>query len=193
LGLKTGDAVIGYLGSFFYFSGLPQVLESLSSPDFQDANIKFLLVGGGEQENELRQLVLRKGLSDKVIFTGYIDFSQIPTYLSLFDVGINPMVPLDVSNFALPNKVIQYLAMGVPVVSTRLDGLHSSLEACKFVNWVESPGQILAASIEVANSNVHQDQVRMALTKCVAKFEKTESSDCLENFLATFCQQLKPR
>jgi glycosyltransferase involved in cell wall biosynthesis len=188
LGLKRGDKVIGYLGSFFYFSGLPQVLESLSMPEFQNSKVKLLLVGGGEQEQELRQLVLSKGLSEKVIFTGFVDFSQIPIYLSLFDVGINPMLPLDVSNFALPNKVIQYLAMGLPVVSTRLDGLHSSLEACNFVNWVESPAQILAASVDVANLNEHHDQVRMAITKCVAQFEKTESSERLEDFLSSLCQ-----
>jgi glycosyltransferase involved in cell wall biosynthesis len=183
LGLTRSDTVIGYLGSFFYFSGLPDVVECLSRLDDQKRKVKLLLVGGGEQDRELRELVANKGLSERVIFTGFIDFSEIPTYLSLFDVGINPMHPLDVSNYALPNKVIQYLAMGVPVASTKLNGLYSSLEACNFVNWVESPEQILGAALDSVSPGRQGNKERLGMVECVAKFEKTESSAKLEDFL----------
>ena len=185
LGIERSDTVIGYLGSFFFFSGLPDVVECFSILDDQERNVKLLLVGGGEQDKQLRELVANKGLSERVIFTGFIDFSEIPTYLSLFDVGINPMHPLDVSNYALPNKVIQYLAFGVPVASTKLDGLYSSLSGCEFVNWVASSNQILDSAISVAGLGRKSPPEQNETRACVAKFESTQSADAFENFLVS--------
>jgi glycosyltransferase involved in cell wall biosynthesis len=120
LGIRPGEFVVGYLGSFFYFSGLPEVLKSIAQTADNKKSVKLLLVGGGEQDAELRAVVNSHGLDGKVVFTGFVRFDEIPKYLSLFDLGINPMHPSDVSDFSLPNKVIQYLAAGMPVVSTAL-------------------------------------------------------------------------
>lgn len=125
LGLGKSDKVLLYLGSFFYFSGLIEFLDHFSKTLRENKNFKFVLVGGGEQEQELRSMVESEGLSDQVIFTGFVPFDEIWAIIGSVDLALNPMKPQAVSHFALPNKVIQYLAMGTRVVSTRLKGLEA--------------------------------------------------------------------
>lgn len=186
LGIRPEDHVVGYLGSFFYFSGLPEVIKSLAKSTNKDSHTKILLVGGGEQEIELRDLAKSLNLENEVIFTGFIDFSEIPKYLSLFSVGINPMHRLEVSNYALPNKVIQYLAMGLPVVSTDLQGLKSSLENCRQVSWAARPEDVF--DLATRDSQLHRQASKTFLASigCLNKFEKNYSAESLELFLGNF-------
>ncbi len=131
--------VVVYMGSFFYFSGLPEVLRDFALN--QPGDTHLVLVGGGEQDEELRKLVTALNLESKVLFTGFVPYSELPMYLGVADVAINPMTPLAVSNFALPNKVLQYLASGLPVVTFELAGLKEALPAnCDLVVASEEDG-----------------------------------------------------
>lgn len=121
LGVGIESKVILYMGSFFYFSGLPEAIKRFAELNKGEADL--ILVGGGEQDHELRALVDTLGVRDRVQFTGFVNFDNLPKYLSAADVAINPMHRSLVSNAAFPNKVIQYMATALPVVSTRLDGL----------------------------------------------------------------------
>jgi len=121
LGIPVDAKVILYMGSFFYFSGLPEVIRSFAKEAAHDDYL--VLIGAGEQAQELEGIVNDLGIQDKVLFTGLVSFLDLPRYLSIADVAINPLRPSLVSNTALPNKVLQYMASGLPVVSTRLRGL----------------------------------------------------------------------
>lgn len=122
LGISQNERVILYMGSFFYFSGLDHVLQCLSNIE---AKPRLVLIGGGEQDAYLRSRSTDLGLNEQVTFTGFVDFARLSDFLSIADVAINPMVPSLVSDVALPNKVLQYMAAGLPVVTTRLAGLHA--------------------------------------------------------------------
>jgi glycosyltransferase involved in cell wall biosynthesis len=121
LGIPTEAKVILYMGSFFYFSGLPEVIRSFAKEAAHDDYL--VLIGAGEQARELEGIAKDLGIQDKVLFTGLVSFADLPRYLAIADVAINPLKPSLVSNTALPNKVLQYMASGLPVVSTRLRGL----------------------------------------------------------------------
>lgn len=120
LGIDPSAHVIVYMGSFFYFSGLSDVLASMN--EVGDSAV-LLLVGGGEGEESLRQQVIKLGLEQRVVFTGFVPFVELPKFLKIADVAINPMKKSLVSNKAFPNKVIQYMAAGLPVVSVDLEGM----------------------------------------------------------------------
>lgn len=150
LGIQVLDVVILYMGSFFYFSGLPEVIGSMVG---REPNIKLVLVGGGEQDAELRELVSRLGLQETVKFAGFINFEELPGFLKLADVAINAMHPSLVSNTAFPNKVIQYLAAGTPVVSTRLKGLEMTFTQSPALVFVESPYEVVSTAVNLAKSN----------------------------------------
>ena len=142
LGIAKDAKVSLYMGSFFYFSGLSAVLRSYASSRKQGEVL--VLVGGGEQELELKSLVRELDISSCVYFTGFVSFDQLPSYLAAADVAFNSMEPSLVSNAAFPNKVIQYMAAGLPIVSTNLAGLAKTFDETLGLRYVATPEDIYA-------------------------------------------------
>lgn len=139
--------VVTYMGSLFPFSGLLQVVSDFSL--YSEPDDRLLIIGGGEIENELREKVKDLKLENKVIFTGVISYEELPDYLSVSDVLINPFESTLVTNLALPHKVLQYLAIGIPTVSTKLSGLFESLGDAAGIYWVDSPDKIVKTFLQI--------------------------------------------
>jgi len=142
LGIRPEEHVVVYMGTFFRFSGLDHVFRGLAERKFSDPKIRLVLVGGGEQRQELEKLVADLGLTEDVVFTGFVDYVDLPGYLALADVAITPFRPELVSHKALPWKVVQYVASGVPVVSTRLEGLMGLCPEGRGVVYIDSLGDL---------------------------------------------------
>jgi glycosyltransferase involved in cell wall biosynthesis len=187
LGITEGDRVIVYMGSFFYFSGLSDALNEFANVSKSSPNLKFLLVGGGEQDSELRQRVSALGLSEKVIFTGFVSYADLPRYLKVADVAVNTLEPTLVANVAFPNKVLQYMAAGLPVVSTRLDGLEQTFGDNSGITWAsDSRGVVRGASklsqrTEAELRTIGEQQLVavsevFSVESAVEKFEETLSA-----------------
>ncbi len=149
LGIAQGDVVIVYMGSFFYFSGLADAIEEFAEASKASPKLKFLLVGGGSQDSELRRQVADLELSGKIIFTGLVSYEDLPRYLKVADVAVNTLDPTLVANVAFPNKVLQYMAAGLPVVSTELDGLYSVFENQTGIIWAEDAREVIREAIKL--------------------------------------------
>jgi glycosyltransferase involved in cell wall biosynthesis len=143
LGIPADAKVVLYMGSFFYFSGLPDLLESFAKTRAE--NQVLVLIGGGEQEAELLALTRSLDLERCVLFTGFVSFEALPKYLAIADVAVNPMLPSLVSNTALPNKIIQYMAASLPVVSTPLTGLNSIFQEMPGLTFANNGSQFTSA------------------------------------------------
>ncbi|MEJ1230381.1 MAG: glycosyltransferase [Galbitalea sp.] len=150
LGLDESHRVVLYMGSFFGFSGLDVVLADLIPEFSRYPELRFVLVGGGELDAQLRRTVAENGLEDRVLFTGVIDYQLLPEYLKVADVAINPFAPELLTNVALPHKVLQYMAAGVPAVSTSLTGLRGILGDGAGVTWVDGPHDVAAVATRLA-------------------------------------------
>lgn len=178
IGLGSDAFVIMYMGSFFYFSGLLEVIREFGNQINQSTAI-LVLVGGGEGEPDLRRLVNELSLEERVIFTGYVDYSDLPNFLSAADVLINPMRRSLVSDVALPNKVIQYLMVGSRVVSTDLAGLRMTFEGFENLSWSDSPQECMEIALGFQNSGKVKRSISNDLRlkkvfgeKAVTDFEK---------------------
>lgn len=134
-----------YLGSFFYFSGLDDVMIAMSK--LPQPRFRLELIGGGEEEPNLRKLARELSIDGLVSFRGYIPYNQLPKLMSGAVLAINPMKPGLVSNLALPNKVLQYMAAGIPVVSTKLQGLRATILECDGIAFVNDPSQVVDACL----------------------------------------------
>lgn len=142
--------VILYMGTFFSFSGLDEVIEEFSSLLENDPNTYLMLIGGGELDKPLKHLVADLHLDSNVIFTGFIDFADLPTALKAGDVAINAFKPELLTHVALPNKILQYMAAGIPVVSTSLEGIREILGENSGVTWVNGPKGLMKTAIELS-------------------------------------------
>jgi glycosyltransferase involved in cell wall biosynthesis len=163
LSIDQDSFVATYMGSLFPFSGLLQVISDFSQ--LSRSNDLLLIIGGGEIENELRKKVKELNLENKVIFTGVVNYAELPDYLSVSDVLINPFEPTLVTNLALPHKVLQYLATGIPTVSTKLSGLFESLGDSAGIYWVDSPNKIVEEVLEIKQQGVAESFAASELGK----------------------------
>lgn len=83
-----------------------------------DARFKFLVLGSGKDENDLKNLAIKTGLSDRVFFAGEIPQADLPDYLHLADVFIRPS-----RSEGLGNAFLEAMAAGLPVIGTLEGGI----------------------------------------------------------------------
>lgn len=184
LGLSDSDKVIMYMGSFFYFSGLVEAIKTFADQATNRPNLKMLLIGGGEQDAELRALVESLGLQGRVIFTGFVPFDDLPRYMKLADVAINTLHPTLVAHVAFPHKVLQYMATGIPTVTTKLDGLYSAFGDDSGLTWISDANEAVARSIELLAMPDMLESVRKSQLSAVTRlFALDTTVDSLESLL----------
>lgn len=129
LGIQDGDFVIIFLGTTYSFSRLDQLLVLLA-PLLRDLPYwKVLIVGAGELDTKIEDAIRDENLADQVHAVGMIDYSSLPKYLALGTVGINPFQINEITKDIIPIKNLQYLAAGLPVVSTPLPDLVRKIPA----------------------------------------------------------------
>jgi glycosyltransferase involved in cell wall biosynthesis len=88
LGLSTGDFVVGTVCVLSEQKGIEYLLEAAGDLSSRCAGMRFLVVGSGPLEKELREKSRRLGLSDRVVFTGWR--SDIEQILAAIDVFVMP-------------------------------------------------------------------------------------------------------
>jgi glycosyltransferase involved in cell wall biosynthesis len=125
LGLDAEDKVVLFMGTLFRFSGLFELLTELIPALKSDTKLKFLILGDGEDFCRLQSLVQDSKTEQQVLFAGRIDYVNLPEFLRLGCVAVLPFKQELVTHAALPAKVLQYLACGLPTVSIELKGLQS--------------------------------------------------------------------
>lgn len=107
---------IGYLGHIFALLDYELLHDiSVRHPEWQ-----MVFVGPIFKEALVRRL---RGLSN-VHFVGTRPHEDLPGILRRFDVGLMPFLVNDFTRPLVPLKLYEYLAAGVPVVSTELPNLH---------------------------------------------------------------------
>lgn len=181
LGIRPTDSVITYLGTFFHFSGLDTVIREFAGEAAKHLNAKLLLIGGGEQDKELRDLVVELKLEQRVIFTGFIPYAKLSGYLGLTTVAINPMIPGKVSHTAFPHKVIQYMASGLPVVTTKLDGLYKTFGDTSGLTWSTGPEGLVGKALALAaNGAKRTENAKLQLQTVTTKFGIDSAVDAFE-------------
>ena len=122
LGISENDDVVVFVGTIYPFAGLMQIVNNFENLKKVNQNIKLLIIGGGPSYSQLKKLVIKKNLESEVILTNFINQNEIPKYISLADICINPFEINYLTNRIVPTKIIEYFACGKPVLSTPLSG-----------------------------------------------------------------------
>lgn len=138
-----------FIGSLEHFTDLESILQSMASVD-AGQRLTLRIVGSGSREQDLKRLASKLGLDHRVEFRGWKRRDEFPEELSWAQVGIIPFKKNLLTNCALPHKAIEYLSVGLPVVSTRLKGAESVLGAIEGVHFVDSSIEIVRRCISLA-------------------------------------------
>jgi len=105
-------------GSILERYGYQTIVRALKLIESKIHNFRLLIVGQGEYQREIRRLVKDLGLEKRVEFTGYVPFDEIPMAIGRADIGIVPM--LGICEYMLPNKLFEYIALGIPTIASTL-------------------------------------------------------------------------
>jgi glycosyltransferase involved in cell wall biosynthesis len=135
--LKFGKAyLVGYVGTMSIQDGLDILLDVAQYvKKLGRSDIHFTCVGGGPGLPGLRNLVQEKNLGDIVNFTGRIPDRQLLEILSTADVCVNPDKPCEMNNISTMIKIMEYMALGKPIVQFDLkEGKFSAMDASLYAD-----------------------------------------------------------
>jgi len=98
--------------------GLKNVIEAIALIEKQIPELIFLIIGEGEGLVELEDTANKLGIKSKIRFTGKVPYLEVPQYIRSADLAILPFPNISWWSVSSPLKLMEYLAMGIPVVAT---------------------------------------------------------------------------
>ena len=115
-GFSERDRVVTFASRLHPQKGAAQALRALKILHARDTDFRLLLIGGGPEENALRQLARELKLASFVAFTGAVARSEVPALLSAGDSFAFPTL----GHEGLPLNVLEALSVGLPCVASDL-------------------------------------------------------------------------
>jgi len=118
----SGDApVIGSMGRLDKIKGYDLLLHAYQKITQKIPEARLLLVGDGPERLPLAELAARLSLPHPVIFTGYTE--DVKPYLAVLSLFV-----CSSRSEGVPHSLLEAMAMGLPIVSTRVGGIESVME-----------------------------------------------------------------
>lgn len=131
--LKKGrQYLVGYVGVMGKQEGIDLLLRAARHivSDMGREDVHFGLVGGGTSLEDMRQLAGELGITDYVTFTGRVPDQALLEMLNTADVCVNPDVANEMNDKSTMNKIMEYMALGKPIVQFDLaEGRFSAQQA----------------------------------------------------------------
>ena len=130
--LKCGKRhLVGYVGVMGRQEGIDYLLRAVAHivHHVGRRDVHFGLVGGGTSLEEMRRFAARLGVAGYVTFTGRVSDAEMLAMLNTADVCVNPDVANDMNDISTMNKIMEYMALGKPVVQFDLAEGRTSAQA----------------------------------------------------------------
>ena len=130
--LKYGKShLVGYVGNMSVQEGLDILLDvALCIKNLGRRDIHFTCVGGGPGLAGLQKMTQDKDLGEMVNFTGRVPDHELLEVLSTAEICVNPDKPCQMNDISTMIKIMEYMALGKPIVQFDLkEGRFSAKEA----------------------------------------------------------------
>ncbi|MGI9185283.1 MAG: glycosyltransferase family 4 protein [Solirubrobacteraceae bacterium] len=106
-----------YCGTVGLAQGVGTIVQAAHELRTMGAEIDFLIVGDGAEREGLAQLARERGLSN-VRFAGRVPREDVPSLIGSSDVAVLSLRDVPLFEDALPTKLLEYMAAGLPVVAS---------------------------------------------------------------------------
>jgi glycosyltransferase involved in cell wall biosynthesis len=164
-GLKAGSPhLIAYLGLMGPQDGVDWALQALARLRIQRSDWRAVFMGDGDVFEEMRALASRLRLTDRVEFTGRVGDDVIGRVLATADVCLSPEPPSPLNDVSTLVKVVEYMALGRPIVA--FDLRETRVSAGEAAAYAQTPD---AAAYASAISALLDDPERRAQMAEVAR------------------------
>jgi glycosyltransferase involved in cell wall biosynthesis len=118
LGIPEDMPVIGYIGSIVDYEGLDDLVRACSDLVLENCQFRLLVVGDGNELENLRHQVSRLGIQDRVIMPGRVSHDEVEAYYSLIDIAPFPRKPWEVCELVSPLKPFEAMALQKLVIAS---------------------------------------------------------------------------
>ena len=159
-----------FAGAMYYHRGLDILLESIPLVIKEIPDAKFVLLGSGDEMGKLKQIVSKNNLNDSVEFKGWINREDIPKNISDASIGIGPLRLTNVTSRALPIKVLEYMAVSLPIIAQKGTLPNDVLENGKNGFFIENHIELAEKIILLLNEPKKVENMGAYSLKLVQKF-----------------------
>jgi glycosyltransferase involved in cell wall biosynthesis len=115
IAIADADTLLVTTSRLVVKNGIEDMIDSLSH---LPASIKLLIIGTGPLEGKLKKKAEALGLGSRIVFKGFIQYSDIPRYLAASDIFVRPSL-----SEGMGNSFIEAMAAGLPVIATPVGGI----------------------------------------------------------------------
>lgn len=120
---ETSDKIEGkyavvYVGGIQMGRGIQVVFEAIPYIIREIPDFLFVVIGDGYAAQRLKDMAVSIGIQDYVLWLGWIEHGEIFTYLKSCKVGVIPHKVTDHINTTIPNKIFDYMGLGLPVLAS---------------------------------------------------------------------------
>jgi PEP-CTERM/exosortase A-associated glycosyltransferase len=127
LGLGEGP-VIGFLGSFYPYEGLDDLIAAMPAIVAALPDARLLLVGGGPAEAALRAAAEASPVAPAICFVGRVPHREVDRYYALTDVVCYPRKAMRLTDLVTPLKPLEAMAQGKLVAASSVGGHDELIE-----------------------------------------------------------------
>lgn len=170
--------VLGFIGSFYAYEGIPLILEALPEILKKQVNVCLLLVGGGPQEQLIKEKVKQLHLEKQVVFTGRIPHDQVQDYYNQVDIFVYPRLSMRLTDLVTPLKPLEAMAQGRLVIASDVGG-HKELiknQENGLLFKANDVGSLVASVLDLISRPEEWDKLRQAGKKYVEEERNWKSS-----------------
>jgi len=107
-----------YTGGIQMARGIQTVLDALPFLVNKIPEILFVVVGDGYAVQKLKDRAKKNNVQDYVLWTGWVNHEMIYEYCRASKIGVIPHLVTDHVNTTIPNKIFDYMGLGLPVIAS---------------------------------------------------------------------------
>lgn len=118
LKIKEDEKIMIFVGRLHPIKGLHYLIEAMRIIHQRYPKSRLLIVGDGEDRNNLENLVKKLNLNKYVTFIGIVPNETVPGYMVAADVFVLPSL-----SEGFPTVTLEAMASGIPIVATTVGGV----------------------------------------------------------------------
>lgn len=190
LGFKNDDFIVVYSGRINPEKGVKELIQAFTQlKDYP--NIKLLIIGGSFFGNTKGTDTFisslqeeSKAIANSIVFTGFIPYEQIPSYLAMCDVAVIPSLWED----PFPTTILEAMASGLPIIATNSGGITEACQGCAIiVEKLNIVNQLTKSILHLYRNNEDRNKMQINSKKYSDSFKKESYSEQFYTEIVQIC------